>query len=215
MASSTKAAQPKVFRVHRYGAALLGVGLVVFAVLTFSSTVPWVSTSGAMVLGLSANGALALLSVLVGAVLIFSAWWGDPFASTVTITTGGLFLLSGLVHLGLIHTSWNILAFRLSNVFFSLIVGLLLLFLGFYGRVSGGLPPDNPYRRARPVRRDRPSPYEQESNVPDQRQREMLEAELAVSEGNPTGRQRALVEQEWEEQRQREYRRAWGRKDPN
>lgn len=209
MASSTRASQPKVYRVHRFGAALLGLGLLVFAVLSFASSVPWLSTAGQVVLGLSANGPLALLSLVVGALLLFSAWWGDPLASTVTITMGGLFLLSGLVHLGVMHTSWNILAFRLPNVFFSLAVGLLLLFLGFYGRVSGGLPPDNPYRRSHPVRHDRPSPEEQEANVPDQREQEMLDAELAMSEGHPTQQQRELVEREWEEQRQREYRRAW------
>ena len=37
----------------------------------------------------------------------------------------------------------------MANVIFSFVVGTVLLMFGFYGRVSGGLPPDNPYHRAR------------------------------------------------------------------
>jgi len=60
-----------------------------------------------------------------------------------------LFLLSGLVNLAVLRTSANILDFSMRNVIFSFVSGLLLLTFGLYGRVSGGLPPDNPFYRAR------------------------------------------------------------------
>jgi hypothetical protein len=61
------------------------------------------------------------------------------------IVAGSLFLLSALVNLAVLRTSFNILAFRFENVVFSVVVGLLLLTLGAYGRIGGHLPDDSPY----------------------------------------------------------------------
>ena len=52
-------------------------------------------------------------------------------------------------HLIVLDTPLNLLAFEFSNVVFSFVVGMLLLFLGLYGRASSQLPADNPYRQAR------------------------------------------------------------------
>ncbi|QGK69594.1 DUF4383 domain-containing protein [Allosaccharopolyspora coralli] len=208
--ASTKARQPWTFVVHRVAAAVLGLGLWVFAALGFVNGLPFFSTSGTAVLGMSVNSALSTISVLAGLVLLCSAWWGDPLASTTMIVLGVLFVLSGLVHLALIDTQWNVLAFELSNVFFSLVAGLVLVVLGFYGRVSGGLPPDNPYRRAHPLRRTRPTPEEQEAaSEVDEREQQFLEAEMAMGEGHPTSRQEELVRGELRERQRRERARAW------
>jgi hypothetical protein len=51
------------------------------------------------------------------------------------------------------------LAFRLPDVFFSIGAGLVLLLLGAYGRVSGHLPDDNPYRKPGPPPADDPPPW--------------------------------------------------------
>ena len=207
---STRSRQPGVYLVHRIGAAMFGLALWVFAGLGFASALEFFSTRGEPVLGLSTNGALSTISAIAGAVLIAGAWSGASVASTVTVVMGTVFLLSGLAHLALISTPWNLLAFRLPNVFFSLVAGMGLLLLGVYGRVSGGLPPDNPYRRAHPRRRTRPTPREQDDvTVVDAHQQEMLEAEMAMGEGHPTPRQAALVEEELAEQRTRERARAW------
>src|SRR5690606_12873882 len=147
--------------VHRVGAGILGIGLLVFAITGLSRGASWIGSEGQQVLGLSTNGALSVISIVAAVLLIAAALWGGTGSSTPASAFWGWFLLSGLVHLGLITTSWNPLAFRLSNVLFSLVVGLVLLFLGMYGRVSGGLPPDNPYRRRHPIRKQRPEPDEQ------------------------------------------------------
>ena len=74
---------------------------------------------------------------------------GGNFASTLNIIFGFLFLLSGFANLAVLDTGVNFLAFRMPNVIFSFVVGLMLLTFGMYGRVGGALPHDNPYWRGR------------------------------------------------------------------
>lgn len=199
--------------VHRISAAVLGVVLAVFAAGGFASGPPFFSTYGANVLGMFTSGALSVLSAVAALVLVGSAVIGGRLSSTVATGMGVLFLLSGIVHLGLINTPVNVLAFRLPNVFFSLGAGMLLTFLGLYGRVSGGLPPDNPYRRAHPRRTRRPSPEAQldgeRSDFDDEEQIAMVRAEIAMGEGKATAEQERLVRQELAEQRTAERRRAY------
>ena len=200
-----------VHTVHRIGAVLLGVLLLVFAILGLARGLQFFSTSGQPVLGLSSNGLLSIISLVAGVILIGCAAWGGWQASTVTTGFGGVFLLSGLVHLAILHTSLNILAFRLPNVFFSLIVGMILLFTGLYGRMSGGLPPDNPYRREHPMRKNRPHPEEQldfAAGETDEQQQQYREAEMAMGEGHPTPEQTQMVMRDQARRRAAERARA-------
>lgn len=136
-------------RVYRIGGGLTGLGLVVFAVLGFARQLPFLDTQGERILMLSSNGLLALISAVVGTVLVVGAIIGGNVAARLNTVFGGLFLLSGLASLVVLRTSLNMLAFEMSNVIFSFVVGLLLLTFGLYGRVSGALPPDNPGWRER------------------------------------------------------------------
>jgi hypothetical protein len=135
--------------VYRYGAGLCGLALLVFGSLGFLNDLAFLSTRGERVVGLSSNGLLSLISVVVAVVLIAGAVVGGNAASTVNMAVGFLFLGSGFVNLALLDTKANFLAFHMQNVMFSFVVGLMLLTFGMYGRVSGGLPHDNPYWRAR------------------------------------------------------------------
>ncbi|WP_340561028.1 DUF4383 domain-containing protein [Streptomyces sp. GSL17-111] len=147
--------------VYRYGAALSGLILLVFGILGFADQLAFFDTDGTRIAGLSSNGLLSLISVVFGVLLIVGAVVGGNFASTLNMTVGALFLLSGFVHLAILERSVNILAFRMPNVIFSFLMGLLILTFGMYGRVSGGLPHDNPYwKRRHPERADaeRPRP---------------------------------------------------------
>ncbi len=65
------------------------------------------------------------------------------------MTIGTLFVLSGFVHIFILDRPANILDFGMPNVIFSFVMGLLILTFGMYGRVTGGLPHDNPYWRRR------------------------------------------------------------------
>lgn len=137
-------------RVYRIGAAVIGVGLLVFGVLGYSNQLAFFDTAGAgEVAGLSTNVLLSTISVVVGIALLVGAAIGGNVSAALNLVTGVLFLLSGLANLAFLRTSANILNFSMANVIFSFVVGLLLLSFGLYGRVTGGLPPDNPYYRSR------------------------------------------------------------------
>jgi hypothetical protein len=139
----------RLSRVYRVGAGLMGLVLFVFGVLGLINRIGFFSTGGATVAGLNTNGALSVLSICVGLLLFIGMVIGGNFASTLNMVLGIAFILSGFVNLALLETDYNFLAFRIQNVLFSFVVGLMLMVFGMYGRVSGGLPHDNPYWRAR------------------------------------------------------------------
>ncbi|MCB5907062.1 DUF4383 domain-containing protein [Streptomyces pinistramenti] len=139
----------RLSKVYRIGAGLMGLALVAFGILGLIDRIGFFDTGGASVAGLNANGSLSVLSIVVGVVLFAGMVIGGNFASTLNTVLGGLFLLSGFVNLALLQTDANFLAFKIQNVLFSFVVGLMLLVFGMYGRVSGGLSHDNPYWRAR------------------------------------------------------------------
>ncbi|WP_103533091.1 DUF4383 domain-containing protein [Streptomyces sp. SM11] len=142
--------------VYRIGAGLCGAILLAFGILGFTNQLSFFDTTGDSIAGLSTNGLLSLISVAVGGLLIAGTVVGGNVASTLNMTIGTLFLLSGFGHLFILDRSANILDFGMSNVVFSFVMGLLILTFGMYGRVTGGLPHDNPYwRRRHPEQADR------------------------------------------------------------
>jgi hypothetical protein len=182
-------------RVYRVGAALFGAGLTVFGALGLANQLAFFTTHGQQVLGLSSNGLLSVVSVVVGVVLIAAAVVGGAAASTTTAVIGALFILSGLGNLAVLDTRLNVFAFKIPNVLFSLVAGLLMLLVGFYGRVSGGLPDDNPYVRAR--RHEDPADDHAAERAAERLRLveidELARAELAVAEGTATREQERLV----------------------
>ncbi|MFG3205024.1 DUF4383 domain-containing protein [Streptomyces sp. NPDC048192] len=157
----------KLNTVYRIGAGLIGAFLVVFGVLGLINHIGFFSLSGDRVAGLNTNGTLSVLSIVVGAILLAGMVIGGNAASTLNMVFGVLFLLSGFLFLGLLDTDYNFLAFRIPNVFFSFVVGLLLMTFGMYGRVGSSLPHDNPYWRARhPDPGTEPPGREHETGVP-------------------------------------------------
>ncbi len=137
----------RVYAVQRTGAVLVALTLLVFGLLGFAGGLDYFSTEGERILGLSSNGLLSTISVVMAVVLLVAAARSPRVTSTIMIVAGSLFLLSALVNLAVLRTSFNLLAFEFENVVFSVVVGLLLLTLGAYGRISGHLPDDSPYAR--------------------------------------------------------------------
>lgn len=135
--------------VYRYGAVLCGVALIVFGCLGFADALSPFSTSGDTIAGMTTNVALSVISTVVGLALIVGGLIGGNVASTVNMTVGVLFVLSGFYHVFVLDRAGNFLDFGMSNVLFSFVMGLVIMTFGMYGRVSGGLPPDNPYWRRR------------------------------------------------------------------
>ncbi|MGW4808270.1 DUF4383 domain-containing protein [Kitasatospora sp. NPDC004272] len=139
----------RLANVYRIGAGLCGVMLLVFGCLGLADGLAFFSTSGEHVAGLTSNGLLSLVSIVTAAVLIVGAVVGGNTASTINIVVGTLFVLSGFVNLALLDSGANVLAFRIPNVLFSFVMGLVIATFGMYGRVSSKLPLDNPYWRHR------------------------------------------------------------------
>lgn len=135
--------------VHRVGAGLTGLVLVIFGVAGAMLRPPLFDTQGEVVAGLSTNGALSFLSAAIGSLLIGAAVLGGIFAANVCVVVGVVLVASGPVNLYLMSADLNVLAFSLPNVVLSLVVGLMVMTFGLYGRARGGVDGANPYRRHR------------------------------------------------------------------
>ncbi|BFV56438.1 hypothetical protein KCMC57_up15420 [Kitasatospora sp. CMC57] len=133
--------------VYRIGGCLGGLFLVVFGILGLVGHPGFLDTQGDEVAGLSSNGALSVLSIVVGAVLLMGAAVGGNVAANVNTAVGLLFFVGGFAGLALLDGDANFLAFRMPNVIFSFVFGLVLITFGLYGRVTSHLPHDNPYWR--------------------------------------------------------------------
>jgi hypothetical protein len=184
---------PRVFAVQRVGAVAVALVILVFGALGFAGGLGFFSTEGEPVLGMSSNGLLSTISVLTAAVLIAAALRGPRVASTVMIVVGSLFLLSALANLALLRTSFNVLAFEMTNVAFSVVAGFVLLLLGAYGRLTGNLPPDSPY--AHPAAEADAEPVDEYPSTPEEfaAERAMRDAEIAVVNHVATADQRRRV----------------------
>jgi hypothetical protein len=136
-------------QVYRWGAILCAMVLLAFGILGLLDSIPFFSTSGEHVMGMTSNGLLSLASIVVAVFLLVAARVGGNFASTANAVMGVVFIVAGLLGLAVMDTSANFLAFGLPNVFFSFAVGLIMLTFGLYGRASLYLPYDNPYYQAR------------------------------------------------------------------
>ncbi|MGW6055145.1 DUF4383 domain-containing protein [Streptomyces sp. NPDC055189] len=135
--------------IYRVGAGLMGLVLLAFGILGLIDKIGFFDTGGDTVAGLNTNGALSVLSICVGLLLFVGMVIGGNFASTLNMVLGCAFVLSGFVNLAILDTGLNFLAFRMPNVLFSFVVGILLMIFGMYGRVGSALPHDNPYWKAR------------------------------------------------------------------
>jgi hypothetical protein len=201
------AIDPRVFAVQRLGAIAVAGTLLVFGLLGSTTGVPLLATHGERVLGLSSNGLLSALSLVVAVVLAGAAVRGPRVASTVMIVLGGLFLLSALGNMAVLRTRLNVLAFEMSNVLFSIVVGLLLLVLGCYGRVSGHLPDDSPYAHAHPAVDEPPELPGTAEEVA--AEAAMRQAEIAVVEHRATDDQRRRVAAMAQVHTRADRRRTW------
>jgi hypothetical protein len=197
-----------VYAVQRAGAILVALFLLVFGLLGLASGQAFFSTRGQSILGMSSNGLLSTLSVVVAAVLLAAAVRSPRTASTVMLVLGPLFLLSAFVNSIVLGTRLNWLAFEMSNVIFSVVVGLPMLLLGAYGRIGGHLPPDSPYAH----------PHTDDADVVDERpstpeeadaEAAMREAEIAVVQHTATPDQYSRVQAMAQMHHRADRRRVW------
>jgi len=210
---TSEAAPPsRVATVQRLGAVLVAVVLLAFGLFGFLERLDYFSTEGGRIAGLSSNGLLSAISVSTAVVLVVAAFRSARTASTVMLVLGVAFLASALANLAALRTSFNVLNFSMANVVFSLCAGLFLLVLGAYGRVSGNLPADSPYRGGDPAAGevDGPEP-ERYASTPAERavERAMRDAELAVAEHRASPEQARRVAAMAEVRTRADRRRVW------
>jgi hypothetical protein len=91
------------------------------------------------VLGLHANRAFAIVSIVVGAGLVASVLIGGRVHRWVSLGASLVFLIAGLVMLVLERTDANFLGFTPITSVVSFIIGLVLLIAGLYGKVGSML----------------------------------------------------------------------------
>ena len=170
--------------VHRIGALVVAAVIGAFGVLGLVDGLAYFSTDGERIAGLSSNGLLSTISLVTAAVLVVAALHSSRVASTTMLVLGVLFLVSALANLAVLDTQLNVLAFSMANVIFSICAGLVLLTLGAYGRISGNLPADSPYRHEGAPGPDDVDTSQQLPETPAEQlaERAMREAELAVIE---------------------------------
>ncbi|MFE7901413.1 DUF4383 domain-containing protein [Streptomyces sp. NPDC057424] len=135
--------------VYRYGAGFCGLVLLLFAALGFADALSPFDTAGDRIAGMTTDVALSVISAVAGVALLAGAVIGGNVASTLDMTVGALFVLSGFAHVFVLDRPANILGFGMTNVIFSFVMGLVVATFGMYGRVSGKLSHDNPYWRRR------------------------------------------------------------------
>jgi hypothetical protein len=201
---SSVAPTHRVVVVHRVGAVVVAVVIAAFGVLGFVGGLDFFDTRGAPVLGLSSNGLLSTVSIVTAVVLVLAAARGGRLSSTVMIVVGALFIVSAFANLGVMTTPYNVLAFRWPNVVFSIVAGLVLLFLGGYGRLSAGLPADNPYRaehasedtdHADPHAAERSLPFRAGTRAERDADVAMAQAARAIAAGSATPEQRRRMDE--------------------
>jgi len=124
--------------VYRVFAGLSGLYVLAFGVVGLVTTwdEPLFSRADLWALGLRTNPAFAVLSILVGAAVLFGALIGGRIAHNINMTGGVTFLVVGVAMLGLMQTSLNLLNFSVATCIVSYLAGMSMLLSGLYDRVG-------------------------------------------------------------------------------
>jgi hypothetical protein len=88
------------------------------------------------VLGLHANRAFAIVSIVVGVILVAGAVIGGNLHQIMSLWASGVFLVVGLIMLLLERTDFNFLGFTPITSVVSFLIGLVLMLSGLYGKVG-------------------------------------------------------------------------------
>jgi hypothetical protein len=123
--------------LYRVLAALAGAYTLVFGIVGCTQTqgtALFAQTNLPLALGLRTNLAFALLSIVGGAVILVSAVIGRNLDALVNIVGGIVFMVIGMVMLGLLRTDANFLGFSMTTCIVSFILGTVVFAAGLYGR---------------------------------------------------------------------------------
>jgi hypothetical protein len=125
--------------VYRTLAGLVGAYILAFGIVGVRRTegLPTFAQEGLpSALGLHANRAFAVLSIVVGLVLLVGAVVGRNIDQRINLWGSGVFLVAGIAMLALLRTDLNFLGFTPATCVVSMLIGVALLIAGLYGKVG-------------------------------------------------------------------------------
>lgn len=123
---------------YRVLAALAGIYVLVFGIVGLVETwgTPLFGRQSTWALGLRTNLAFALLSIVVGAIVVIGAFIGRNVARNINLVAGVVFLAAGMVMMTLLQTDGNLLNFTMSTCIVSFVIGGIFGIAGLYGKVG-------------------------------------------------------------------------------
>ncbi len=88
------------------------------------------------VLGLKTNLAFAIISLVVGGIVVAGAIIGRNIDHYINLFAGIIYLVSGLLMMALLQTTANFLNFQMATCIVAFAIGTALFAAGLYGRVG-------------------------------------------------------------------------------
>jgi hypothetical protein len=124
--------------IYRAIGGLTGLYLVIFGVLGLIETggEEFFAQGDTTVLGQGSNLGHSVLAVVLGMIVLIATGVGRNIDATVNTWFGYLLMAVGLAGLTLIRTDANYLNFSVVGAVVTMLVGLVLLMAGMYGRVG-------------------------------------------------------------------------------
>jgi hypothetical protein len=123
--------------LYRTLAVIAGLYVLVFGIVGVARTggIDLFAQEGTPeVLGIRANRAFALLSVVAGLVIVVCNVIGRNIDHWVNLVGGIVFLAAGMAMMTLLQTDANFLGFTLTTCIVSFLIGLVLFTAGLYGK---------------------------------------------------------------------------------
>ncbi|GAA0542833.1 hypothetical protein GCM10010172_25370 [Paractinoplanes ferrugineus] len=124
--------------VYRFFAGLAGLYLALFGIIGVAST--WgdgfFHRGADWVLGLRTNPAAAWLYTIIGVLLLLAVLVGGNFYHHVTLIMGWVLAAFGVLIMAVIQTDANVLNASMVNVIVTIVLGVVALCAGLYGKVG-------------------------------------------------------------------------------
>jgi hypothetical protein len=124
-------------QTYRFLAGLAGLHLAVTGLIALSTT--WgdpLDSTGAWVLGLRLNPAAAWLHTILGLVLLAAVLIGGNLYHQVALALGWLLGVLAILEMAVMQTDANVLHASMANVIVTVILALVVLTAGLYGKVG-------------------------------------------------------------------------------
>ena len=125
--------------LYRVLAGLSGLYVLVFGIVGLVQTrgLDTFAQEGLpSVLGLQANRAFAIISIVAGVIVLGGAIVGGNLDQSLNLGASLVFLVAGMAMMILMQTDLNFLGFSMATCIVSFVIGLVLLTAGLYGKVG-------------------------------------------------------------------------------